>query len=352
MSKKQVSFTRLCAVNRDIVYLGTMPDDQELATPFTAICQYNAGEWSYETFDFALASLTLYREPDSPHRVLYVLGETGTVVNFHTKDRETILDLPKAPRTKHRLGYLQAIKQIGDHLYVCGGGGQTYRRSSEGQWQALDLDLFDGPDAIMDRKSELSLLSSLMALPENQTDENYAKSKELREKNQSNILWNLSGLSEDSIYFAGEKKKVYWFDGEKITEIPTEADRGLLSIFVENEDRVWVAGRDGNFLVGNHKTGFRDLDALRGIDGWPSFNGMTMFNGRLYLSSYADPRGLFVFDGHHVEQVRSGLTPDIEDVSAVDAVDGVLWVMGRKDLLRYDGTHWERIDFPGNDPLR
>ncbi|ACM39786.1 MULTISPECIES: hypothetical protein [Rhizobium/Agrobacterium group] len=352
MPKKQVSFTRLCAVNKDIVYIGTTPDDQEMATPFTAICQYDAGEWSYETFDFPLASLTLYREPGSSQRVLYVLGEAGTAVNFHTKTREIIVDLLNAPRRKHRLGYLQSIRQVGDHLYVCGDGGQTYRRSSDGQWQALDLGFFDGPDAIMDPKSELRLMSSLTRIKENRTEENYAKLKILREENQSKTLWNLSGLSEDSIYFAGEKKTVYWFDGEKITEIPTEADRGLLSILVENEDRVWVAGRDGNFLVGNHKTGFRDLDALRGIDGWPSFNGMTMFNGRLYLSSYADPRGLFVFDGHHVEQVRSGLTPDIDDVSAVEAIDGVLWVMGRKDLLRYDGTHWERIDFPGNDPLR
>ncbi|BCH62449.1 MULTISPECIES: hypothetical protein [Rhizobium/Agrobacterium group] len=349
---KKASFTRLCAVNRDIVYLGTMPDDQELATPFMAICQYNAGEWSYESFDFALASLTLYREPGSPHRVLYVLGETGTVVNFHTKDRETILDLSKAPRTKHRFGYLVKIRQIGDHLYVCGDGGQTYRRSSDGQWDALDVEFYDGPDAIMDPTSELSKLDALLDQKANRTPENFEKIKKLRKENSPKTLWDLSGLSEDSIYFTGEKETVYWFDGEKIAEIPTEADRGLLSILVENEDRVWVAGRDGNFLVGNHKTGFRDLDALRGIDGWPSFNGMTMFNGRLYLSSYADPRGLFVFDGHHVEQVRSGLTPDIEDVSAVEAVDGVLWVMGRKDLLRYDGTHWERIDFPGNDPLR
>ncbi|BCH68002.1 hypothetical protein RvVAT039_pl08350 (plasmid) [Agrobacterium vitis] len=349
---KKASFTRLCAVNRDIVYLGTMPDDQELATPFMAICQYNAGEWSYESFDFALASLTLYREPGSPHRVLYVLGETGTVVNFHTKDRETILDLSKAPRTKHRFGYLVKIRQIGDHLYVCGDGGQTYRRSSDGQWDALDVEFYDGPDAIMDPTSELSKLDALLDQKANRTPENFEKIKKLRKENSPKTLWDLSGLSEDSIYFTGEKETVYWFDGEKIAEIPTEADRGLLSILVENEDRVWVAGRDGNFFVGNHKTGFRDLDALRGIDGWPSFNGMTMFNGRLYLSSYADPRGLFVFDGHHVEQVRSGLTPDIEDVSAVEAVDGVLWVMGRKDLLRYDGTHWERIDFPGNDPLR
>ncbi|ACM39785.1 MULTISPECIES: hypothetical protein [Rhizobium/Agrobacterium group] len=349
---KKASFTRLCAVNRDIVYLGTTPDDQEMATPFTAICQYNAGEWSYETFAFALASLTLYREPGSPHRVLYVLGETGTVVNFHTKDRETILDLSKAPRTKHRLGYLVKIRQIGDHLYVCGDGGQTYRRSSNGQWEALDVEFYDGPDAIMDPTSELSKLDALLDQKANRTLENFEKIKKLRKENSSKTLWDLSGLSEDSIYFTGEKETVYWFDGEKIAEIPTEADRGLLSILVESEDRVWVAGRDGNFLIGNHKTGFRDLDALRGIDGWPSFNGMTMFNERLYLSSYVDPRGLFVFDGHHVEQVRSGLTPDIDDVSAVEAVDGVLWVMGRKDLLRYDGTHWERIDFPGNDLLR
>ncbi len=36
----------------------------------------------------------------------------------------------------------------------------------------------------------------------------------------------------------------------------------------------------------------------------------------------------------------------------IEAVDGVLWVMGTKDLLRFDGQRWERIAFPGNDPVR
>ncbi|MEF2074933.1 hypothetical protein [Consotaella aegiceratis] len=133
----------------------------------------------------------------------------------------------------------------------------------------------------------------------------------------------------------------------------SDADNGLLAVLAESEERVWACGRNGNFLVGNHSSGFRTLDVLGGIDGWPEFNGMAMFQGKLYLSSYADPRGLLVFDGRRMEQVRSGLTPDIEDVSAVSAVgDEVLWVMGSKDLLRFDGTRWERIDFPGNDRLR
>ncbi|MVA82726.1 hypothetical protein GOZ89_25355 [Agrobacterium vitis] len=349
---KKASFTRLCAVSKDIVYLGTMPDDQELATPFTAICQYNAGEWSYETFDFALADMTLYKAPDAEYRVLYLLSETGIVLNFATKTREEILLNRFTLQEDYRLGYLHKIRQIGEKLYACGNGGQVHTRAPSGKWNIFDKALLDGPDCISDKKSEINTMMNLLKTAEGLTQKNLDKFEKLRTENASKIFWDIYGLSEESIYVCCEKKNIYWYDGQRFTEIPTEADRGLLSILVENEDRVWVAGRDGNFLVGNHKTGFRDLDALRGIDGWPSFNGMTMFNGRLYLSSYADPRGLFVFDGHHVEQVRSGLTPDIDDVSAVEAVDGVLWVMGRKDLLRYDGTHWERIDFPGNDPLR
>ncbi|WP_337267443.1 hypothetical protein [Oryzifoliimicrobium ureilyticus] len=350
--KEQITFTRLCAVSRDLIYLATTPDDQELGTPFTAICQYNAGEWSYETFDISLSSMTLFKAPDKDYRVLYLLDENGVAINFDTKEREVILS-DRSPLWKdYRLGYLQKIRQIGAHLYACGDGGQVYRREHDATWQFVDKAFLDGPDALLNPKSELRLLSRLMNQGENLTPENLARAKQLREANASNLLWDFSGLSEDSIYFASEKKQVYWFDGKTIHALPDKTDRGLISILAKSEDVVYAAGRDGTFLVGNHKSSFREIDAFRGLPGWPNINGMALFQDRLYMSSFADPRGLLVLNGDQIEQVHCDLTPDIKDVSAVAAVTDALWVMGTKDLLRFDGSTWERIHFPANDPVR
>ena len=118
---------------------------------------------------------------------------------------------------------------------------------------------------------------------------------------------------------------------------------------METPERVWVCGRHGTLLSGNRREGFHPV---AGVSQVASFSRMAMFGGHLYLGAYANPRGLFVYDDGRMKRVRSGLKPDIEDVNMIEAVDDVLWVMGAKDLLRFDGDNWERIAFPGNDPIR
>lgn len=340
---QKIVFTRLCAVNRDVVYLGTMPEGQELATPFTAICQYSHGEWSYEQFDFSLASLSLFKAPEQPYRVLYVLSESGIAVDFDTKNRETILPSKSPIRRDHRLGYFRKIRQIGDHLFACGDGGQVYARGADAEWQILDEGFLDGPDANLDPRSPLRQHLFKMHDPSNNSQENFDLTAKLVMENVTNVLWDLAGTSETDIYLASEKNAVYHYDGQRISKLDTNADAGILAVHAVDAETVYACGRDGNFLVGNSRNGLRKLE----VKGYPVFNGMAMFQGKLYLSSIGRPRGLFVFDGTTLERVEGDLVPGIDDVSAVSAIgDEVLWVMGAKDLLRFDGKTWERIEFP------
>jgi hypothetical protein len=72
---------------------------------------------------------------------------------------------------------------------------------------------------------------------------------------------------------------------------------------------------------------------------------MALFEGKIYLSSFASPRGLFVYDGQ-LWQVASDGARAFDDVHTVDARDGVLWVIGSTTLARFDGKSWERIKLP------
>ncbi|GAK73313.1 hypothetical protein RRU01S_35_00220 [Agrobacterium rubi TR3 = NBRC 13261] len=346
--KSKISFTRLCAVSYDIAYLGTNPEGQELATPFTAICQYNHGEWSYEAFDFSLASLSLYEAAEQSYRILYVLAEAGIAVDFDTKAREILIPAKAPIRKDHRLGYLRKIRQIGEHLFACGDGGQLLQRASGGEWEILDPKFLDGPDATLDPSSKLRQHLFKMHDPSNNTQENFDLTSKLILDNALNVIWDIAGLSEKDIYLASEKNAVYHYDGERISKLETEADSGILAVHAVDADTVYACGRDGNFLFGNSRDGFRKLN----VPGSPVFNGMASFQGKLYLSSIGRPRGLFVFDGAKLERVEGDLVPGIDDVSAVSAVgDEVLWVMGEKDLLRFDGKTWERILFPSSETM-
>ena len=48
--------------------------------------------------------------------------------------------------------------------------------------------------------------------------------------------------------------------------------------------------------------------------------------------------------------MRTGLTPEMGDIAFVQAVDGVLWAVGPRELLRFDGTRWERFVHPMHVP--
>ncbi len=310
--------------------------------------QFNAGEWSVDKFDFALNDMTLYMAPDKDYRVLYMLGERGLAVDFATKRRETIIEQRSPLRRDHRLGFLYKIRQIGERLYASGGGGQVHRREADGTCSILDPALLDG----LSRGTEILREFRKIANP---TPADYEALRVKGMADMSNILWGLGGLAEDDIYVCGDTSRIFHYDGTRFSEVPIRPpeDRSLLYVLPETPDRVWVCGRKGALLLGNARDGFHEAPGLAALgNDRPSFNGMAFFEGKLYLSSYSGPCGLFVHDRRTIERVWSGLEPDIEDVSAVDAADGVLWVMGTKDLLRFDGQRWERFDLPGNDPVR
>ncbi|WP_156467544.1 hypothetical protein [Methylobacterium sp. Leaf102] len=113
-------------------------------------------------------------------------------------------------------------------------------------------------------------------------------------------------------------------------------------MLIENDDDVLVCGRDGTLLRGSAAIGFHavpcETDAM--------FSKMVKFSGKIYLSSYATPRGVFVYDGTSVRRVYSGLQPELEDVHTVDAGDDALWAIGSRDMARFDGKTWERIQVP------
>jgi hypothetical protein len=44
--------------------------------------------------------------------------------------------------------------------------------------------------------------------------------------------------------------------------------------------------------------------------------------------------------------------PELQDAHVVDACDGVLWSIGEKDIARFDGKQWVRVDHPDNPPIR
>ena len=213
---------------------------------------------------------------------------------------------------------MSCLKQIGQHLYAAGGAGQVYRRLGPDQWVHMDDGLLQAPDV------------SERLLPR-----------------------AIDGPHESAIYLLGSVSAAglppflcFW-NGQHWTRLPLpEVAERLTGIHVESESRIWLCGANGTLLLGNDADGFKSLST---VDDNQLFLSVTLFQGRAYLGSNL---GLFVYDpaqpSSGIQPVITGLTPELQDTNIVDAVDGVLWSIGPKDIARFDGKTWERIHHPDN----
>jgi hypothetical protein len=217
---------------------------------------------------------------------------------------------------------MEELRQIGAHLYACGASGQVYRREGKNCWKHMDEGILQAPG------------NAVFWMPH-----------------------DINGPHESAIYLAGSifakgmPPFLSFWNGKvwKNLTLPEVAE-SITRIFVESETRIWLCGHHGALLLGNARDGFRRLSIVKDSQ---LFTSITMFDGKVYLGSN---RGPFFYDpARHdagIRPVTTSLSPELTDINYVDAKDGVLWMIGSKDLARFDGKHWQRIHAPRNPPIR
>jgi len=105
-------------------------------------------------------------------------------------------------------------------------------------------------------------------------------------------------------------------------------------------------------LRGNAKSGFTRMPSIKGTH---NFVSMAKFKDKIYLASHGGgwDVGAYVYENNTLTKLVTGLTPETQhDAHTVTCTDEDLWIVGLKDILHFDGSAWERIDFPGNPPIR
>jgi hypothetical protein len=311
-----------CAQTADAFVVIAVPDDMHPYYPFGRFCWYVAGDpsddrWAERRLDFRVHGITAYQRLGADRRFCIISAE-GDVVFIETpKYHEKIPGAGiHSPDSKY-WGRMENMRAIGERLYACGDGGQVYRRSIEGVWTNLDPSLLQGPSTpVADR----------------------------------DIFMCIDGPNENEIYVVGRFGKILFWNGHSFRRIPSGSEEQLIDIHVESPDKIWACGHWGTLICGNYRDGFRQVPAA---NGGQLFQSLTMFEGKIYLGAGAGrPMGLMSYDGMRFEKVRTGLSPEVDDSHSVDSANGVLWSVGLKDIVRFDGKTWERIDFPGNTPIR
>ena len=295
-----------CVRNSDIGHILVVSDDNdERDTPHAASIMWSNED--QEWLQTGSGSNVIFWTPlsatvcDHPNAQMVAIGAWGHVLvdgkgDFH---EELIRDQDRAP--VERKGKLLRVRAIGKRAYAVGMGRQVYRRDDVKKWTPID-------GGVLVPASDMRLLG----------------------------FNTIDGFSETDIYAAGLKGEIWHFDGTNWQQLDSPTNRILNDAVCAGDGNVYACGDEGFLLRGrgDHWSVITDKGFTEDI--W----NLCWFADRLFI---ATTKGLFVLDQEKVRPVDVG--DDIPGTTYhLSARDGILWSIGTKDIMQYDGATWTRID--------
>jgi hypothetical protein len=277
-------------------------------TPHAYACYWvsDEGGWGWTPDDFA-SSKVLWTPLsaatcDHPQCQMIAISPWGHVLvdgkgDFH---EEVIRDQDKAP--VERKGKLLRVRGIGQRAYVVGMGRQVYRRDDAHRWTPID-------------QSVLVPADNMQLLGFNSID----------------------GFSETDIYAVGLKGEIWHFNGKRWQQLDSPTNRILNDAVCAGDGQVYACGDEGFLLRGRNDNWSIITDESFKRDIW----NLCWFADRLFI---ATTQGLFFLnDKGQVKSVDFG--GDMPKTTYhLSARDGILWSIGSKDIMQFDGKTWTRID--------
>ncbi|WP_157671062.1 hypothetical protein [Chitinibacter sp. GC72] len=316
----EVELTNAKVLDHDYLYISSSLDSMPAYSRHTrlSILDFQAKSlWTRHDVNWWTVGLEQFFADDESEQNLVALSNEGEVEFISHSNPPLFEKIPGAgvySDDAKGWGYMRTLRQIGDHLYAVGSAGQVYKRLAANHWVHMDDGILQATD-VEDRL----------------------------------LLADIHGLAEDDMYLCGAipgaygyEGRLFHWDGQQWSALALPTTERLNAIHIENASTVWLCSANGTLLRGNVQEGFVDLSR---IEDNQLFYSLTRFNGLTYLASNM---GLYVYDGNKIQEVITGLKPELENAIVVDAVEGVLWSIGSKDLARFDGTTWERIHHPDN----
>jgi hypothetical protein len=332
-----VTFNTGCAINRDMYYIAASPDAwtemEDISSSYTVMFIYQnqtEEKWFYHELPGWSVESTCFPEPNPDDvRKAYALSEEGEIECYSRNGsvKEKITDAGISENGPN-YGYVNRMRKIGNTFYVCGLGGQVYKRTAHG-WKHFDEGL---------------LQPSLYSKPSSDiTDDERATyiQRVIDAVDSDTTLLDING-SHNDIYVVGMKGFVAHHNGLEWRILKRVTAAHLNAIHIISEQEVWIAGSNGTVLQGNAKDGFKVL-SRKTLE--TDFYAITHFNGEIYISG---EDGIYVFRNGKPERQKISDRANLKGVSCIEAKDGVLWALSEKKLLRLVGEKWEIFEHPNN----
>lgn len=271
--------------------------DDELASqrvPLTKIAVFSQGSWlgaATPRWDTAAVSRCLL--PIAQYAIVGVEGQVQFVGSGDVHE-EKIVDGELSPKGR---GLLRGARAVDGVLYVCGMKRQVYRRNDRDNWTLLNNG-FPQSTGIFGFES-------------------------------------IDGFSQQEIYAVGWEGEIWQFDGSIWTPRDSGTNVILQEVVCADNGKVYAIGRGRKLVVGRAES-WQTID----LDLPVELCGLAWFQGVLYACSSRD---VFTWDGFTFSPLPiAGDRP--ATLQYLNSGEGGLCAVGPKDLFRFDGTAWTRID--------
>uniref|UniRef100_UPI003BEEECE2 hypothetical protein n=1 Tax=Burkholderia arboris TaxID=488730 RepID=UPI003BEEECE2 len=331
--KSKVVLGAGAAINKDMFYMSGSFDEQDEAEDgtysrmFIYQNQTNEKWFKHDLAGWRVVSSCFPKPGADGIRKLYALSEQGDVECYsklgatHEKIQDAGLSLDDGSAN---YGYVTRIREIGQHLYVCGYGGQVYRRDASG-WIHVDQNLLQTPVALSATDDPAEMRARLS-----------------RQIHETTGLTDINGAGDDSIYVVGNSGFLAHFDGSGWRTLDRLTAAHLNAIHIEPGGDVWIVGSRGTVLRGTVQQGFK---AVMRKSLTTDFYAIAQFQDKFYLGA---GDGIYELHQGNANRLPESDTLDLTQVSCVEAKDGVLWALTERKLVRFDGVKWEVFENPYN----
>lgn len=271
----------------------SLPPDHE----HTAVFIWIDGEWQGESLPWSALSAAIAQVPKQQ---LVAMGASGKILVIGQGEivEEDILE--GQPRSEKDGSSLREVREVEGKVYAVGMDRQAYRRDGAGLWKRIDEGLPPGGKEVVGLES-------------------------------------LHGFTSRDLYAVGWDGEIWRYDGQRWRGVSSPTNLLLNRVLCAGDGWVYACGQAGILLrgKGDQWTVIEQEDISEDI--WD----LEWFAGKLYLST---SQFLYTLGATgHPELVDFG-----EDVPEtcyhLSAAAGVLWSIGAKDIMAFDGEEWKRID--------
>ncbi len=143
------------------------------------------------------------------------------------------------------------------------------------------------------------------------------------------------GFSLDEVYAVGWEGALLWLQGDKLTDCAAPCSVILTDVVCAADGLVYVCGQEGLLLRGRHMRWEVICEGATEENLW----AVASFNGRIYVATILS---LYTIEDDALVPVDFGEDPPTSCYELF-VRDGLLWSIGREDIVRFDGSSWTRV---------